>query len=323
MTGIDIMAAYLQLDLDVIPIDPQLTQQVSHALLRYYMALPIGQENGRVTVAMAYPDNIRAQQTLARLLHAEVVPVFVPAELLQSALQRIYCPEQSEEHHILAWYNQQQWQTAVTETTTMLSKAFRTQSTILTAPELAAADALALSAVGRYELGVCPLPDRQTLPTVLKTAKTSLFFVRGELLPIRRILVVMRGFASDERALDWLMPFAYEQQVEVTLMPLMNGLSLELHQYHRPNSPAAQHLSRCLHRLQAEGIVVGLKYRHGNAVQQVVEEVSGDTYDLLVLAAEAEGDFVSQVITAVDEHNVHRHRSIFVLKPPVRDQQAT
>jgi hypothetical protein len=51
-------------------------------------------------------------------------------------------------------------------------------------------------------------------------------------------------------------------------------------------------------------------------VQQVVAEVTGDHYDLLAIAAEADGEFVSQVITAVDHRQVHNDRPIFVLSPP-------
>jgi hypothetical protein len=99
-------------------------------------------------------------------------------------------------------------------------------------------------------------------------------------------------------------------------MPLTNGTDLNLSQYHHRESLAGQHLEHCLCRLNAEGVRVNLKFRQGNAVQQVVDEVRGDAYDLLAIAAEAEGSFVSQVITAVDQGHAHRNRPIFVLKPP-------
>jgi hypothetical protein len=103
-------------------------------------------------------------------------------------------------------------------------------------------------------------------------------------------------------------------------MPLVNGSGLHWHPYHQQDSPAGQHLERCLQRLQTSGLTVNLKYRFGDAVQQVVDEVTGDNYDLLVLAAEAKGDFVNQVMTAIEQHDAHHNRSIFVLKPPVEHQ---
>ena len=314
------MTPYLQLDLNAITIDAQLARRVPYALSAYYLALPLGQENGCVSVAMTYPENEKARQILARLLQAEIVPIFVPVETLQAALNRIYCPEQSQTHNILAWYGQPEWETAVTTTATALSGTFQTKAATLTIPELALTEALTLAQAGQYELTVCPLPAGPTLFTILKAAQTSLFFVQGAPQPIRRILSVMRGFASDERALDWLTPFARWHGATVTLMPLMNRTGPSLKQYHHHDSPVGQHLARCLQHLHTAGVPVDLKFRQGNAIQQVVEEVTGDTYDVLALAAEAEGDFVGRVITAVTQHNAHNDRPIFILKPPALPQ---
>ena len=55
------MAPYLQLDLNSVTIDAQLAHRVPYALSRYYLALPLGQDNGSVSVAMAYPGNAKAR----------------------------------------------------------------------------------------------------------------------------------------------------------------------------------------------------------------------------------------------------------------------
>lgn len=317
------LAPSLLLDPDAVPIDLQLAQRVPYALSRYYMALPLAQDNGCVSVAMAYPDNAKARLVLGRLLKAQVVPVFTPAEALLPVLDRVYRPALPAQHVILAWHDEPQWATAVTATTAVLGDILHAPVLAHSASELGLEGLLALAAGGAYALLVLPLPDGMTLPVVLRRAATPLYFIQGEPQPIRRILVVLRGYASDERALDWLAPFAGRQQATVTLMPLANGAVLDLGQYHRPNAPAGQHLARCLQRLQAADIQVTLKFRHGRAVQQVVAEVSDAAYDLLVLAAEAEGDFVRQVITAVAQNGAHSGRPIFVLKPPEPAGQTT
>ena len=314
------MAPTLQLDLNSVTIDVPLAHRVPYALSRYYLALPLGQDNGSASVAMAYPENAKAQQVLGRLLGARVVPVFTPVERLLPMLERIYCPENQENHAVLAWYEQPEWEAAVTTAAAILSNTCHVSATTYSSAELSLDEVLSLAAIGRYEMVVMPSPDDSMLPTVLNHAATPLFFVRGEQPTIRRILVVMRGFASDEWTLNWLTPFARQQRAAITLMPLVNGSGSHWHPYHPQDSPAGQHLERCLQRLQAKGISVNLKYRFGNAIEQVADEVSGDGYDLLALAAEAEGDFVSQVMTAVHLHNVHRNRPIFVLKPPVGHQ---
>lgn len=316
------MVPTLQIDLNSVTIDAPLAQRVPYALSRYYLALPLGQDSGSVSVAMAYPENVKARQVLSCLLQAQVVPVFTPAERLLPVLERIYGPENQEHHAILAWYEQPEWETAVTAAAAMLSDTHHVSANSYSSNELSLDEVLSLAATDEYEMVVMPSPAPSMLPTILNQAATPLFFVRGQQPSIRRILVVMRGFASDERALDWLTPFAWQQQAAITLMPLVNGSGLHWHPYHRQGSSAGQHLERCLQRLQTRGITVNLKYRSGNAIEQMVDEVSGDGYDLLVLAAEAEGSFVGEVMMAVDQYKAHCNRAIFVLKPPGRRPQA-
>lgn len=315
------MAHYLKLDLNAITLNPHLARQVPYALARYYLALPIGRENGSVSVAMAYPDNKKARRILGHLLQAKVVPLLASAQSIQQALDYIHCPEQQQSHSILAWYGQPEWETAVATTASSLGNTLHTKVTTLPGTGLSPDEALSLAAAGNYELGVYPLPDSKQLSTFLGQSVTPLFFVRGEHYTMQRILVVMRGFASDERALDWLTPFAWGQKAKVTLMPLANGHALDLYQYHHQDSPHRHHLMHCLHRLEEEGVPVDLKFRQGNIIQQVVEETASNDYDLLAIAAEAEGSFVNQVITAVDQRHAHCNRPIFVLKPPALPRQ--
>lgn len=307
------MIAQLQLDLATLPIDVQLARRVPYALSCYYQALPLGQENGRVSVAMAYPENQRARQTLTNLLQAEVVPVFVPVEALQPALDRIHQEPQAQTHTILAWLGEPEWHTAVLAAAALLENTFAAATAVITPTTATLSQALALAAARRCEMALCPQPALPSLAAALEEAQTSLFLVRGQSLPPRRILLVLRGYASDERAVEWLAQFARRHQAAVTLLPLLHGA---LNQYHDPHSAAGQHLTRCLSRLGSQGIAVDLKYRRGSATQQVVDEVIGDGYDLLLLAAEAEGNFVARVITAVDQRGAHHARPIFVLKPP-------
>jgi hypothetical protein len=317
------MVPTLQLDLNAVTIDVPLAQRVPYALSRYYLALPLGQDNGSVSVAMAYPENAKAQQVLSRLLRAQIVPVFTPTEQLLPALERVYGSQNRENRAVLAWYMQPEWETAVMTTTSMLSETLHISVDTYSSANLNLNEVFTLAATGEYELIIVPSPAPPVLATFLDQVATPLFFVRGEQSTIKRILLVMRGFASDERTLDWLTPFAWSQQATITLLPLVNGSGFGLGQYLHQESSAGQHLDRCLRRLHADGITVNLKFRQGNLVQQVVEEISQstNTYDLLAIAAEDAGDFVHQVISAVDQNDVFGDRPIFVLKPPERLHQ--
>lgn len=317
------MTSYLRLDLSTITLDPQLAQRVPYALSRYYLALPVGQENGCVSVAMAYPHNLKARSILSRLLHADVVPVLTSPESLQAALERLHTPEQKQPpaHRILAWYGQPEWETPVKTTSADLGHALHADVTILATPGVSLNEALIRATHQGCNLVVCPLPANPALAGILSQSTIPLFFVSTnaavcrQQMAIQSVLVVLRGFASDEQALDWLTPLAEQHHAAVTLMPLTNGPGLDLAQYHSQESPAGQHLNRCLQRLHTAKTSINLKFRQGNAVQQVVEEAANDAYDLLVLAAEADGDFVYQVITALTQRHAHNNRRIFILKP--------
>jgi len=306
-------------NLNAVDIDFPLARRVPYALSRYYLALALGQENGSVSLAMAYPENLKARQVLGRLLQADVVPVYTPAEQLLPILEHVYCPQHGAKRSILAWHDGAEWETAVSHSATLLSQTLLAPVTACTAAEVSLAQVLALTVTSQHELLVLPAPDLKQLPTVLNRTAKPLFFVRGAPTNIQRILVVMRGFASDERALDWLTPFAWQNGTAVTLLPLTNGS--DLGPYLHPDSLSGQHLDRCLRRLHAEGVTLQLKFRQGSLVQQVVDELasSATPYDLLAIAAEGAGDFVYQVITAVDDHKTHVGRPIFVLKPPTAD----
>ena len=311
------MTNYLELDLNSITINLQLARQVPYALSRYYLALPLGRENGAVSVAMAYPGNEKARQILSDLLVAEVVPVLAPAQSIQQLLESIHCPKQQQDRSILAWYGQPEWETAVSTAASTLGNIFHTKVTTLTDPDLTPEEVLSLAADGSYELGIYPLPESADLETFIRQADTPLFFVRGAYQTMRRILVVLRGFASDERTLDWLAPLAGEEKAVVTLLSLADGHVLDLTHPHGQDARHREHLARSLQHLESKGVTVNLKFRQGDLIQQVIEETTGDGYDLLAIMAEAEGSFVMQVITAVDQHHAHAGRPIFVLKPPV------
>lgn len=317
------MVPTLQLDLNAVTIDVPLAQRVPYALSRYYLALPLGQDSGSVSVAMAYPENAKARQVLSRLLEARIVPVFTPAEMLLPVLERIYQPENQGHHTILAWPEQPEWKTAVATAAAMLSHTLHAPVTTCSSKDLSLDQVLSLGGADQYELVVMPSPAPAMLATILNHATTPLFFVRGEQPTIRRILLVMRGFASDERALDWLTPFAWSPQATITLLPLSNGSGVGFSPYLHQESSAGQHLDRCLRHLHADGITVNLKFRQGNPIHQVVDEIasSTDTYDLLAIAAEDAGDFVHQVISAVDQSGVFSDQPVFVLKPPERLHQ--
>ena len=309
------MVPHFDLDPNRIIIDDSLTAYVSPALAAYYLALPLAREDGRASVVMAHPENVAAIRTLSRLLKAEIVPLHGSAAAIQAVLARIYPAAPPAAPKILAWSDSPEWETAVIMTAATVSCVLETPVHCLTT-DIPLSEALALGQQNGYGLTVLHLPAHESLTAVLRQSATPILLVRGEHSPMRSILVALRGFASDNQTLSWLAPFALLPGEHVTILPLTGGPFRKSAPGHPADLAAGEHLEQCLRQLQQSGIQASLKFRQGQPVQQITDELAQEQYDLLVVAAEAEGDFVTRLITAVETHDLHAQRPIFILKPP-------
>lgn len=308
------MTSFLDFNADTISIDPELIKQVPYALSSYYLALPLAQENGSVSVVMAHPDNQAALLALERLLGATIVPVAGAAGAIQAMLEHVYQPAKKTTARMLAWSELTEWQTAVAEAAAAFSRALGLSLTTPAAPATLA-DALALARAGEFSLTVLNLSEKSDVMVVLNHSTTPVLLVRGPYTPPRQILVALRGFASDELILDVIAPLVEQNQACVSIMPLA-GFSALQPPISNNEGLMPQHLERCLAHLCGSGGHAGLKFRQGQPVEQVVNELHQGDYDLLVIAAEAQGDFVGSVLTAVSERHAHDGRAVFILKPP-------
>jgi nucleotide-binding universal stress UspA family protein len=82
-------------------------------------------------------------------------------------------------------------------------------------------------------------------------------------------------------------------------------------------APVRAHLEECLREMAAANVNVSLRLRQGDPTEQVIAELSHSPYDLLVMAAEARGDFVLNVLNRIDATGVLPTQPILILKPPV------
>jgi nucleotide-binding universal stress UspA family protein len=81
-------------------------------------------------------------------------------------------------------------------------------------------------------------------------------------------------------------------------------------------------LELCLSDLNKANVQVSLRLRQGNPVEQIVTELAQGDYDLLVIAAEARGDFVLNVLSRIDAAGVLPTQPMLIIKPPVEPTAA-
>lgn len=310
-----IVAHYLELDLDDVAIDLELARRIPHDLAAYYLALPLGQENGRVSVALAHPENVTALATLHDLLQVDIVPVRSRAEQIRAAIERLHGSNGTSTMRVLTWSGTPDCESAVQQTAAGFAAAQDSTTALVHAGPVALDTALAVARERQVSLVVLSPPAGQRPDEVLSQCPTPLVLVRGAFRPIRRVLVATRGYASDDMVLDWLEPFLRAQGVEVVLLPLLRSTVLELDDLLCTDGPFKHHLDHLLRRLTGERISASLHLRPGDPATQVVAELRQHDYDMLVMAAESYGHFVGQVLDLLEQQTVHQGRSVFILKP--------
>jgi type IV pilus assembly protein PilB len=75
-------------DLNEFPIDPTATVLLPEALSRRYRAIPIGERDGRLLVAMSDPANVYALDDIRTITGREVQPVVATANDVEQAIQK-------------------------------------------------------------------------------------------------------------------------------------------------------------------------------------------------------------------------------------------
>lgn len=320
-----ILSMVAQLDLTTLTqsADHDLLRRVPHDLAAYYQALPIAREEGRVTVVTPHPDNHAAIAVLARLLGAEVTPVSAGETAVAAAINQLY-PTQLPHRQVLSWTTGDQaagpsmagaypWRARVQATATLFATVLGLSVNHL-ASDTCAPVLLAHPADSSGTLLVCHIARPEQLADLMEQTSASLLLVRGEPRRPRRILVALRGYASDTAALRQARSLLDRHETAVTVLPLSQGSGWQPDRLLMTGTAARRHLDGCLHSL---GPMAAIRLRSGDPSEQLIAELSDNTYDLLVIAAEAWGEFVLHTLERVQAAGVLPDQPILIIRPPV------
>jgi hypothetical protein len=311
------MALYFDLNGYSKSTDNALLERVDRRVARYYLAVPLAGEDNRVTVATAYPDNAAALRVLERLLRADVVPVSSAEGDLRAVIDRLYPVAAPAQGNILAWADDPAWEAAVAATAQAHGEAAGCGVDILpSATPLEEVLAAAWSTNAR--LLVAHAGDDETLAWLVHRSPASLLVVRGEFTGIDQVLVALRGYGSDLETLDRIRPLLAHEDAGATVLPLSRSATSRLNDLLAEDSPAKQHLQAFLSEPNRQSVRVEIRLSQGDAITQIVGELAQGGYGMLVIAAEAEGRFVWQVLSRIEREGVWPGRPVLVVKPPVR-----
>jgi nucleotide-binding universal stress UspA family protein len=281
--------------------DPRIARRLPAEMARRLHALPIAEDGGRITVAMADPADESARHALLAALGTTTCVVQADQAAIDSRLSQIW-PSAPQVGPVLAVCNAAQ--TAGTELwayaqalADALGGVARQAPTPGLPPSTATDDARPLGDVALFDGGQHPWLRLalSALSDKAGDAPRALLVAEQPRWPVRRILVVLWGDGGDEGAIDWAERIAQPGHSSVTVLVVVPPVPAMYHGCARmeqglpallrsatPLGRQARHAAR---RLVQAGVDCVLRLRQGAPEWEVAREVTAGDYDLVIVTA--------------------------------------
>ncbi len=309
-----VMQPFPTLDLHDLELEAQLVRRLPYGMAAYYHALPVAEDDGAVTVAMTHPENATAVGVIADLLHTQVVPVQGDESTIQAALRRFHPEVRPPENRVVAWGSDADHSSVLAAMATLCAERLAAQ--YVPASKLVGSldAALALAGSLHARLAILGAADQPNLQQVLQQAGMPFLLVGGCYRRPSRILIVMRGYASDETCAAWVARLA-EPGAAVTVLPVLEYSQIAATGVLAGNGHLQRHLIASLSPLNTGQCTTAITFRAGGAVAQIAAELTQSEYDLLVIPAEGHGVFVSAVWDELRRRKLHAERPVLIVRP--------
>jgi nucleotide-binding universal stress UspA family protein len=299
---------YPYLTLDNLRTDSQLARRLPRDLACRLHAIPVAEDGGRITVAMADPDDVDAQSAVAEVLGT--VPYVVQSD--QAAIDALLADLWSVESplQLLAYAPSLSAGDELSDPARLMAELLGARVSFLEAEGDSgpALDAVAERVVSQgYDLVICgrscqPLIDRLFFgPVDCRAASripASLLLVQGFKWPFKRILMVVGQDSAEtnEAALLWAERLARPSGASVTALAVvppvpamwegMAGMRQGLAALLDADTFLGRELRRIGERLAEPGIEGRLRLRQGPPGWQLRLEVATGDHDLVIVGAD-------------------------------------
>jgi nucleotide-binding universal stress UspA family protein len=305
------------LALDRLVINPKLARRLPSGLAFLYHALPLAEDNSCITVAMADPGDAIARAAITAALGAKLYVVQADRAAIDGLLAETW-PEASQHPLRLLVYHQDKSRNGeVCAYAERLSHMLDGHLTHLesTAPSGATGD-LAGEAEPGYDLVILGEPGQRATERLLSSpatagplqpTPTSLLIAQRPRWPLKRILLVTRGYETEDAAVDWITRLAQPSRAAVTVlavvpeMPtttsnLAPRMQCGLADWLATDTALGQQLRRISQRLANWGTAGTLRFRQGPPKQQIRCEIAEEDYDLIVVANDHSSWWLHQLL---------------------------
>ena len=278
------------LALDRLTVNPRVARSLPFDLARRYRALPVAEDSGRVTVAMADPEDAEAREAILAALGTSACLVSSDPLVIDGLLTEI-------------WPGEARYSLRVA---TVLPAGAPAAELALYAGrigDLLKAAVMPVDAAGRegsdWDLAIMPA----RLPFVANSMHhasagsrpRAVLFVRQPRWPVRQVLLAMDGDQVSDTSMAWAMRLARPGRAAVTLLAVApprppTGSGSGLYQWLSPSGDAAisRRIRRVARLVADAGIEGRLRLRQGSPAQEIGREMAEEAYDLIVAGMSTE-----------------------------------
>jgi len=301
---------YLQLD--CIKTDVQLMRLLPSDIARRYHALPVATAGGKITIAMAYPEDTTASDAVASVIGLPVCFVKANLKEIEQRLDEIWPQAPSHRPRLLLWSpisgseakllsyshslaNQLDTDLEQVDISVHDSQSF---TNLILAVERIRPDLVIFQTLTKPLLGIF-LSNFASSRTTEQTP-TSLLIAQNPRWPLATILIVFpENGTVDNLAINWTIQLARASQTAVSVLPLLStSSSLKTVANHRSvqtllktKDPLGQKIRHIAQRFSEDGIKGSFKLREGGPQDQIRSEILASNPNLVIIAADQQSNF--------------------------------
>jgi nucleotide-binding universal stress UspA family protein len=322
------------LTIDNLDADSKLARRLPLDLASRYHALPLTEDNGRITVAMAEPEDTEARDAIVAVLGPSSFVVKGPALAIDARLTEIWGNEAARPLRLGACAYPDPLTDELWAYAQALSALLGANLNVISAPEVTAASTereytqceLVIVAgpahgkrchplIQQFLLGSNPGGE---LPSQHSSCTSAVLVVRRPRWPLERILLVICDDRADNVAVDWALRLARPSAAAITALAVVPPVPAMYRGLSRMEQGVAallatdtalgrqmHQVARRLAEYRGDNI---LRLRQGTPDQQIYREMVEEAYDLIVMASrpcpwwlrQLNGDLVCSLLSRVD-----------------------
>lgn len=289
---------------------PELVRLIPEGAARRHHIVPIAEAHGRVTVAMADPDNQRALKIVRDRFGVSAYLVRSDRESIDALLNSTWSPNTGVKMRVLAC---EPWGLSGPEFEQYAqSVADRLQAALTwrraTVPDRKDRNRLSTLFSDGWDLIICSVPAAARLGSRSSAAdacrhalagKSDLLLVRRPRWPVNRVLFLLQGVDADLEALDWIRRLCRPKDSVATVLALvppvpamysgLERMQISVAEVLSTRTKLGTHLRRIAGQLAGWQIESRLRIRQGAPDWELQAELRDGNYDLLVTCAEPHG----------------------------------